>query len=284
MTLTHTLLENAFFGRRIPHTGTLWSGVIDCPHSNDSILNFEFAQNVDFLLPFIDIFMFTALLNYLTACFHLLVAPLYTQTSYPGYPYAIQIIYHIMMQHVSFTFYLHIYGFILARAILLMHFPLLTKSKNRSLWRALHSTSIHFNFLFTGAHVEHWNLAHTFFCYYYSSIYISFTPQGYELVHNASKKILVTKESLALQQVSRHTSGRYQCLASNVEGDTLSNNLTISVMCKIGVYVSRLLAWAAPSRYIRKPGTFSFSLQISRTNSPIVSRTLQWAPDIRPFQ
>ncbi|XP_063848165.1 nephrin-like isoform X2 [Scylla paramamosain] len=58
---------------------------------------------------------------------------------------------------------------------------------------------------------------------------IKFFHDGHELVHNVSKKILVTKASLALQEVSRHTSGRYQCLASNVEGDALSNNLTIAV-------------------------------------------------------
>ncbi|XP_045111942.1 nephrin-like isoform X2 [Portunus trituberculatus] len=58
---------------------------------------------------------------------------------------------------------------------------------------------------------------------------IKFFHDGHELVHNVSKRILVTKASLALQEVSRHTSGRYQCLASNVEGDALSNNLTIAV-------------------------------------------------------
>ncbi|KAK8403322.1 hypothetical protein O3P69_000442 [Scylla paramamosain] len=67
---------------------------------------------------------------------------------------------------------------------------------------------------------------------------IKFFHDGHELVHNVSKKILVTKASLALQEVSRHTSGRYQCLASNVEGDALSNNLTIAVKCAKTVSVA----------------------------------------------
>lgn len=71
----------------------------------------------------------------------------------------------------------------------------------------------------------------------------TFSLQGRELMNNVSKKILVTKASLAIHEVSRNMSGRYQCLASNVEGDALSNNLTISVLCKKGVCMLMLFAF-----------------------------------------
>ena len=49
---------------------------------------------------------------------------------------------------------------------------------------------------------------------------------------NRSAGILVTDNSLALQKVTRMSSGRYQCWASNVEGDTISNNITMNIKCE----------------------------------------------------
>ncbi|XP_069959342.1 nephrin-like [Cherax quadricarinatus] len=53
--------------------------------------------------------------------------------------------------------------------------------------------------------------------------------QGEELVHNVSAGVLVSEATLALQRVGRQRSGRYQCVASNVEGDAHSNTIHIAI-------------------------------------------------------
>ncbi|XP_071528019.1 nephrin-like [Panulirus ornatus] len=58
---------------------------------------------------------------------------------------------------------------------------------------------------------------------------IRWLHEGEELVHNVSAGVLVTEASLALQHVGRQRSGRYQCVASNVEGDSESNSVDISI-------------------------------------------------------
>lgn len=56
--------------------------------------------------------------------------------------------------------------------------------------------------------------------------------QGSTLVHNVSAGVVMSENSVALQRVTRARSGRYQCSASNVEGDAISNNITIQIKCK----------------------------------------------------
>ncbi|XP_071528017.1 neural cell adhesion molecule 2-like isoform X2 [Panulirus ornatus] len=58
---------------------------------------------------------------------------------------------------------------------------------------------------------------------------IKFFHNGKELVHNVSAKVLVNEATLALQRVTRQCSGRYHCVASNVEGDSASKSLAIRV-------------------------------------------------------
>ncbi|XP_069191365.1 nephrin isoform X2 [Procambarus clarkii] len=53
--------------------------------------------------------------------------------------------------------------------------------------------------------------------------------QGEELVQNVSAGVLVSDLTLALQSVGRQRSGRYQCVASNVEGDAHSHSVDISI-------------------------------------------------------
>ncbi|KAA0200150.1 hypothetical protein HAZT_HAZT005499 [Hyalella azteca] len=56
--------------------------------------------------------------------------------------------------------------------------------------------------------------------------------KGLELEHNVREGILVSESTLALQRVNRKQSGAYQCKASNVEGDALSNPVNISIKCE----------------------------------------------------
>ncbi|KAK8724401.1 hypothetical protein OTU49_011051, partial [Cherax quadricarinatus] len=58
---------------------------------------------------------------------------------------------------------------------------------------------------------------------------IKFFHNGQELVHNVSGGVLVNEVTLALQNISRDNSGSYFCVASNVEGDSRSNTLTLKI-------------------------------------------------------
>ena len=56
--------------------------------------------------------------------------------------------------------------------------------------------------------------------------------QGVEIQQNSSAGIIMSNQSLVLQQIDRHTAGNYQCLATNLEGQGHSNELSIPVKCK----------------------------------------------------
>ncbi|XP_018019424.1 nephrin [Hyalella azteca] len=58
---------------------------------------------------------------------------------------------------------------------------------------------------------------------------VTWLHMGLELEHNVREGILVSESTLALQRVNRKQSGAYQCKASNVEGDALSNPVNISI-------------------------------------------------------
>ncbi|XP_047986871.1 nephrin [Leguminivora glycinivorella] len=49
------------------------------------------------------------------------------------------------------------------------------------------------------------------------------------LAHNASARVFHSNQSLVLQKVTRHSSGRYACSALNAEGETVSNELHFRV-------------------------------------------------------
>ena len=51
-------------------------------------------------------------------------------------------------------------------------------------------------------------------------------------MHNVSAGVIVGDATLALQAVKRHRSGRYECEASNVEGDAKSNGVSINIKCE----------------------------------------------------
>lgn len=52
------------------------------------------------------------------------------------------------------------------------------------------------------------------------------------LLTSQSSGIIVTNQSLVLQKVRRQHSGRYQCMAFNIEGDSLSDTIDLKVKCK----------------------------------------------------
>ncbi|XP_052756546.1 hemicentin-1-like [Galleria mellonella] len=58
-----------------------------------------------------------------------------------------------------------------------------------------------------------------------------------EIQHNASAGIILSDQSLVLQSVTRSAAGDYSCLASNKEGSTTSNSVTLQIryapMCKV---------------------------------------------------
>lgn len=56
--------------------------------------------------------------------------------------------------------------------------------------------------------------------------------QGKELHHNVAGGIVLTDQSLVLQNVTRASAGDYTCLAANTEGKGTSNPVTLRVRCK----------------------------------------------------
>ncbi|XP_064103384.1 LOW QUALITY PROTEIN: nephrin-like [Macrobrachium nipponense] len=58
---------------------------------------------------------------------------------------------------------------------------------------------------------------------------VTWHHQNEELFHNVSAGVLVSESTLALQHVQRHRSGDYKCIASNVEGDSESNVVSINI-------------------------------------------------------
>jgi hypothetical protein len=50
---------------------------------------------------------------------------------------------------------------------------------------------------------------------------------------NVDEGIILSGESLVLQRVGRNRRGNYTCLVSNIEGDTLSNPVSLNIKCKL---------------------------------------------------
>nr|XP_045589849.1 nephrin-like [Procambarus clarkii] len=58
---------------------------------------------------------------------------------------------------------------------------------------------------------------------------VEWSHDGDLVTHNVTAGVLVSESTLALQKVRRERSGLYQCRASNVEGDTTSEPLNITI-------------------------------------------------------
>lgn len=52
------------------------------------------------------------------------------------------------------------------------------------------------------------------------------------LTNDSSKSIILRNYSLVIQNVKRHQRGHYRCLASNSEGESISDELNLRVQCK----------------------------------------------------
>lgn len=64
--------------------------------------------------------------------------------------------------------------------------------------------------------------------------------QDKPLFHNASAGVIIGNQTLVLQNITRHRAGLYTCVASNSEGDGVSNPLNLDVKCEYSL--SHLLA------------------------------------------
>lgn len=62
--------------------------------------------------------------------------------------------------------------------------------------------------------------------------FFSFDSQGIKLVHNTSANVIITNQSLVLQNVGRSMAGNISCHASNVEGQAESQSIFLDVKCK----------------------------------------------------
>jgi len=68
------------------------------------------------------------------------------------------------------------------------------------------------------------------------SLFCFLARQGIKLVHNTSANVIITNQSLVLQNVGRSMAGNISCHASNVEGQAESQTIFLDVKCKISRY------------------------------------------------
>ena len=55
------------------------------------------------------------------------------------------------------------------------------------------------------------------------------------LISNPHAGIIISNQSLVLQDVKRQQSGIYTCVAHNIEGDGVSNPMTLNIRCKLSL-------------------------------------------------
>ena len=68
--------------------------------------------------------------------------------------------------------------------------------------------------------------------------------QGVKLVHNTSANVIITNQSLVLQNVGRSMAGNISCHAFNVEGQADSQSIFLDVKCEfliLFLYLSPLI-------------------------------------------
>ncbi len=64
------------------------------------------------------------------------------------------------------------------------------------------------------------------------TLFTRFYTQESPLISNPHEGIIVSNQSLVLQNVNRRQSGIYTCVAHNIEGDGISNPMTLNIRCK----------------------------------------------------
>lgn len=53
------------------------------------------------------------------------------------------------------------------------------------------------------------------------------------LMPNSRDDILIENQSLFISNISRYHSGKFRCLAANVEGESISRDFILTVKCKL---------------------------------------------------
>ena len=63
--------------------------------------------------------------------------------------------------------------------------------------------------------------------------------QGGMIYQDKNSGIIITGNSLAVQNIQRHNEGDYSCLASNDVGTTHSQSINLNIKCKKYCFLSR---------------------------------------------
>jgi len=63
-------------------------------------------------------------------------------------------------------------------------------------------------------------------------------PQEMALLHSPHEGVVISNQSLVLQNVRRDQSGIYTCVAHNIEGDGPSNPMTLNIRCTLMMMTS----------------------------------------------
>ena len=61
-----------------------------------------------------------------------------------------------------------------------------------------------------------------------------FSYQGQPISQNKTAGVILSNQTLVLQQISRQQAGDYSCAASNREGEGVSRALHINILCELG--------------------------------------------------
>jgi Immunoglobulin domain len=69
--------------------------------------------------------------------------------------------------------------------------------------------------------------------YFWLHTFQSSLWQDHIIPYNASARIIRSNQSLVLQKVNRNSTGNYSCSAINQEGETVSNQISLRVKCKL---------------------------------------------------
>ena len=62
--------------------------------------------------------------------------------------------------------------------------------------------------------------------------------QGRVIYQDKNRGIIITGNSLAVQNIQRHNEGDYSCLASNDVGATRSQSINLNIKCKKDYFLS----------------------------------------------
>ncbi|XP_069969605.1 nephrin-like [Penaeus vannamei] len=111
---------------------------------------------------------------------------------------------------------------------------------------------------------------------------VKWLHEGVEILHNVTAGVLVNEVILALQKVNRQRAGKYQCEASNVEGDSTSNEVAINILYRprcavapslrgVALYELTNITCAVDADPPNVTFTWTFNNSVRRDQSEVVS-------------